>query len=267
MAAAESRPIALVTGASSGIGLELAKQFAHNGFDLVLAAEDTALTDAARECESAGVSVLSVQTDLATYEGVEELWSAVTGAGRPLEAVALNAGIGAGGEFVDGTDLDEELKLVNLNVVSTVHLAKRVLPGMVDRGRGQVLLTSSIASMMPSTYLAVYGASKSFVQSFSEALREELKETGVTVTAMMPGPTETEFFERADMMDTKVGSDDKDDPATVARQGFEALMAGKEKVLAGSIRTRAMGALSKVAPDRVKAKQHAGMARPGSANE
>jgi uncharacterized protein len=185
----------------------------------------------------------------------------------PLEAMAINAGVGAGGEFVDGTDLDDELKLVNLNVVSTVHLAKRVLPGMVDRGRGQVLLTSSIASMMPSTYLAVYGASKSFVQSFPEALREELKETGVTATAMMPSPTETEFFERADMMDTKVGSDDKDDPATVARQGFEALMAGKEKVLAGSIKTRAMGALSKVAPDRVKAKQHAGMARPGSANE
>jgi uncharacterized protein len=181
MAAAEARPVALVTGASSGIGLELAKQFAHEGFDLVLAAEDTALTDAVRGCESAGAEVLSVQVDLATYEGVEELWSAVNGAGRPLEAVAINAGIGAGGEFVDGTDLDDELKLVNLNVVSTVHLAKRVLPGMVDRGRGRVLLTSSIASMMPSTYLAVYGASKSFVQSFSEALREELKETGVTV--------------------------------------------------------------------------------------
>jgi uncharacterized protein len=267
MATAEARPLALVTGASSGIGLELAKQFARNGFDLVLAAEDSELADAVHECESAGASVLSAQVDLARYEGVEELWAAANGAGRPLDAVAINAGVGAGGEFVEGTDLDDELTLVNLNVVSTVHLAKRVLPDMVERGQGRVLFTSSIASMMPSTYQAVYGASKSFVQSFSEALREELKDTGVTVTALMPGPTETEFFERADMLDTSVGSEEKDDPAQVARQGFEALMSGREKVLAGSIKTRAMATVSKVMPDRAKAKQHASMAEPGSAEK
>jgi short-subunit dehydrogenase len=147
-------------------------------------------------------------------------------------------------------------------------LAKRVIGDMVERGNGKVLFTSSIASTMPGTYQAVYNASKSFVQSFALALRAELKDTGVTITSLMPGPTETEFFERADMMDTKIGaSDSKDDPADVARDGFEALMAGKERVVSHSLSTKAQGHGSRLMPDRVKAKLHEKMAEPGSAEQ
>jgi uncharacterized protein len=266
MAAAGSRPLAVVTGASSGIGLELAVQFAEHGFDLLIAAEDAELTDAVRTCEAPGASVQAEQVDLATYEGVERLYAAIATMNRPVDALALNAGIGAGGGFVDGSTLDAELRLIQLNVVSSVHLAKRVIPDMVQRGSGRVLFTSSIAAMMPSPFQVVYGASKSFVQSLSEGLRHELKDTGVSVTALMPGPTETEFFERAGLEDTQVGAGDKDDARLVAKQGFEALMAGKEKVLAGSIKTRAMGAYSKVAPDSAKAKMHGKMSEPGSAS-
>ena len=150
---------------------------------------------------------------------------------------------------------------------STVHLAKHVVRDMVARGEGRMLFTSSIASTMPGTYQAVYNASKSFVQSFALALREELDGTGVTVTSLMPGPTETEFFERAEMLDTKVGADDKDDPADVARDGFEALMAGKERVVSASMKTKLQGRAGRLMPDRVKAKMHAKMAEPGSADE
>jgi short-subunit dehydrogenase len=148
-----------------------------------------------------------------------------------------------------------------------VHLAKRVLPDMVARNAGDVLFTSSVASMMPGTYQAVYNASKSFVQSFAEALRNELKDTDVTITSLMPGPTDTQFFERADMMDTKVGQSSKDDPAVVAKQGFEALMKGKEKVVAGSAKTRVQGAASKVMPDSAKAEMHRKMAEPGGGDQ
>jgi short-subunit dehydrogenase len=151
-------------------------------------------------------------------------------------------------------------------VTSTVHLAKRVLPDMVRRGAGRVLFTSSIASTMPGAFQAVYNASKSFVQSFSEAIRNELKETGVTVTSLMPGPTETKFFERADMLDTKFGTGPKDDPAVVAKQGFEALMKGDDHVVAGSLMNKVQAVAGKVVPDTVKAQMHRKMAEPGSAD-
>jgi short-subunit dehydrogenase len=202
MEASTPRPLALVTGASSGIGFELARQFAEHGYDLIIAAEDDAIDAAARELQN-GTAVEAVKVDLAAPDGVERLYARVREHGDRLEAVALNAGIGMGGDFATQTDLDQELKLVDLNVRSTVHLAKRVVGDMVKRGTGKVLFTSSIASTMPGTYQAVYNASKSFVQSFALALRAELKDTGVTITSLMPGPTETEFFERAEMLDTK----------------------------------------------------------------
>jgi uncharacterized protein len=264
MSTPPTRPLAVVTGASSGIGFELAKQFAANGFDLVVAAEDEAIVTAAQELEAAGASVEAVQVDLATAEGVEALHRRIAGAGRPAAAVALNAGRGAGGAFATDTDLADELETVDLNVRSTVHLAKLVVRDMVARGEGRILFTSSIASTMPGTYHAVYNASKSFVQSFALALREELEDTGVTVTSLMPGPTETDFFERADMLDTKVGSAEKDDPADVARMGFEALMEGKERVEAASLATKLQGRGSRLLPDSAKAALHGRMAKPGS---
>lgn len=263
MQATQTRPFAVITGASSGIGYELARVFAENGFDLLINAEDD-LSDARRTLANEETNVEAVRADLAKPRGVEKLYDRIQKAGRPIDALALNAGIGAGGAFAGDTDLDQELELIDLNVRSTVHLSKLVVPGMVRRGDGRILFTSSIASTMPGTFQAVYNASKSFVQSFALALRRELKGTGVTVTSLMPGPTETEFFERAHMEDTRVGSSDKDDPAQVAQQGFDALMKGKEKVVAGSLTNKLMAYGGRFVPERAKAEAHRLMAEPRS---
>lgn len=263
MESSPPRPFAVVTGASSGIGYELARQFARNGFDLLITAEDGGLDEAARRLEGEGTSVETVTADLASSDGVEALYERIRSAGRPLDAIALNAGVGSGGAFVE-TDLEKELNLIRLNVASTVHLAKRVLPDMVARGEGRVLFTASIAALIPGAFSAVYNASKAFVHSFAQAVREELKDTGVTVTSLQPGPTETNFFARADMEDTKVGASEKDDPAQVARQGFEALMAGDDHVVAGSFKNKVQAATAHVTPDPLLAKQHRSMAEPGS---
>ena len=259
-----SRPLAVVTGASSGIGLELARQFARNGFDLVVNAEDAELTAAADQLREEGVDVAAVQADLRSRDGVEGLYAAVVGTGRPVAAVALNAGVGKGGSFVENP-IEDEQAIIDLNVTATFRLAKLFLRDMAARGEGKVLFTSSIASTMPGPYQAVYNASKSFVQSLAEALATELRDTGVTVTSLMPGPTDTEFFERGDLLDTKLGQGPKDDPAQVAQQGFEALMAGQDKVVAGSLLTKAQAAVNSVLPDRLKSAGHAKMAEPGSA--
>jgi short-subunit dehydrogenase len=258
MESTSQRPLAVVTGASSGIGYELAKQFAEHDFAVIVAAEDD---DIARAGAEVG-AVDAVQADLATEAGVEELYARI--GGRPVDALAVNAGIGMGGAFATQTDLRQELRIVDLNVRSTVHLTKLVVRDMVVRDAGRILFTSSIASTMPGAFQAVYNASKSFVQSFALALRNELKDTSVTVTSLMPGPTETEFFERADMLDTKVGASDKDDPADVARDGFEALMAGKERAVSASLSTKLQGRVSRVLPDGAKAEMHRKMAEPGS---
>lgn len=264
MESATSKPLALVTGGSSGIGYELAKVFVQNGFDVVVAAEDAGIVNAAGDLQSLGGQVDAVQVDLATYDGVEELYARVTATGRPLDAVAINAGIGVGGPFAE-TSLDAELKLVDLNVRSSVHLAKRVVQDMVPRGQGRILFTSSIAATQPGPFEAVYAASKAFLLSLSEALRNELKDTDITVTALMPGPTDTNFFDRAGMQDTRVGSSDsKDDAAQVAEQGFKALMKGKDHVVAGSIKNKVMAGTSKVTPEAAKAQMHRGMSEPGS---
>ncbi|MGK5111727.1 MULTISPECIES: SDR family NAD(P)-dependent oxidoreductase [unclassified Geodermatophilus] len=253
-----------MTGASSGIGLELARQFAGAGFDLVVNAEDAELAAAAEQLRLGGTTVQPVQADLRTPAGVESVWAAVQATGRPLAAAALNAGVGQGGPFVEN-ELERELEIIDLNVTSTVRLAKLVLRDMVARNEGRLLITSSIASTMPGSFQAVYNASKSFLQSFAEALVEELRDSAVTVTSLMPGPTGTEFFDRAEMQDTRVGAGKKDDPAQVAEQGFEALMAGEDKVVAGSLMTKVQGAANAVLPDRLKSKAHRQMAEPGSA--
>ncbi|CUR59639.1 putative short-chain dehydrogenase/reductase SDR [metagenome] len=264
-AALEGRPLAVVTGASSGIGLELARQFVDHHFDVIVAAEDAEIAVAAAVLRAESESeVTPVQVDLRTQEGVEDLYAAIQADGRPLAAIALNAGHGQGGAFVD-IDLADELSIIDLNIVSTVRLAKLVLRDMVVRDEGRVLVTSSIASTMPGSFQAVYNASKSFLQSFTEALQNELKDTNVTLTSLMPGPTETDFFERADMAeDTKVGTSKKDDPAQVARQGFDALMAGKARVVGGGLKTKVQEAAGKAMPDKLKAAMHRQMAEPGS---
>jgi short-subunit dehydrogenase len=182
--------------------------------------------------------------------------------GRPLDAAALNAGIGVNGDFTRDIPLEDDLRLIAVNVTAVVHLAKRVLAGMVERGAGKVLITSSVAATMPGPYYATYAASKAFLQSFAQAVRFELKDAGVTVTALQPGPTDTEFFERAGMEDTEAGEGKKDDPAEVAKDGFEALLAGKDHVIAGSARNRAQVAGSKFLPEQARATLHAAQTRP-----
>ena len=260
-----SGKFAVITGASSGIGYELAKILAGEGYDLLIAAEDDELIERERDL-SPTTGVQAVQVDLSKPKGVKDLYAAVQKTGRSVDVLCLNAGIGAGGGFVADkkTDLSKELRLIDLNVRSTVHLSKLMVGDMVERDAGRVLYTSSIASTMPGSYQAVYNASKSFVQSFVLALQNELKDTEVTLTSLMPGPTETEFFERADMLDTDVGSSEKDDPAQVAQQGFDALMKGKERVVGGSLMTKVQGIGSRVIPDSVKAEMHRRMAKPGS---
>jgi uncharacterized protein len=267
MEASTNRSLAVVTGASSGIGLELAREFAANGFDLIVAAEDDAIHAVPGDIATDGTTVEPVQVDLSRRDGVQALYGAIVESGRDVDALAVNAGIGEGGAFADGSDLEQELRIVDLNCRSTVHLAKLVVRDMRARNRGRILITSSIASTMPGSFQAVYNASKSFDQSFGLALRNELKDTDVSVTLLMPGPTDTEFFERADMEDTKVGAGEKDDPAEVAHDGFAALMAGKERVVSHSLKTKAQGRLSRVLPDSVKAQMHRQMAEPGSAKD
>lgn len=258
--------LAVVTGASSGIGLELAKVFARHGFDLLMAAEDAGIEDATNEVRDIGARAEAVRVDLATAEGVNTLYERIRASGRPVDAIAINAGVGVGGAFVEN-ELEAELRLIDLNVVGVVRLAKLVLRDMTARNEGKVLFTSSIAADMPAPFLAVYGASKSFVQSFAEALHNELKDTNITVTALQPGPTDTHFFERAGMQDTKVATSKKDDPAVVAQQGFEALMKGKDHVVAGSKKNLVQDTLAKVAPETTSAQMHRKQSEPGSARE
>jgi uncharacterized protein len=261
MTTSTDRPLALVTGASSGIGLELAKQFAEHGYDLVICAEDAGIEQAASELAALGAAVDAARHDLRRHEEVDNLYEQVRGTGRPLAAAALNAGVGQGGPFVE-TELSDELDIVELNVSSTVHLAKLVLKDMASRNDGKVLITSSIASTMPGSHQAVYNASKAFLQSFAVAVNEELKSSNVSITSLMPGPAATNFFHRAGMDDTRVGkSGSKDDPADVAKQGFEAMQAGRDRVVASSFMTKAQERVNSVLPDKVKAKLHGLMAR------
>lgn len=245
-------PLALVTGASSGIGFELVKLFADDGYDFVVAADDDAIQASADKLGATGAGVRAVQVDLRKPEDVELLYRTATGDGRRLDAAVLNAGIGRAGPFVDD-ELDTDLSIVDLNDRSTVHLAKLVLRDMASRGQGKVLFTSSVAATMPGSLQTVYNASKSFVQSFSEALHDELRDTGVSVTSLMPGPTDTDFFRRGGMLDTVVGRMPKDDPGEVAKQGYTALMKGQRKVVAESVMTKAIGLANRVLPDSVKA--------------
>ena len=259
-----SGSFAVVTGASSGIGLELAKQFAAHGFDLLIVADSPKIGEAASVLKGYNVAISDAQIDLAKPAGVEELYRVIREAGRPVDAIALNAGVGAGGDFVRETALDADFNVIDLNVRSTVHLAKLVLKDMVQRGQGRVLFTSSIAATMPGTFNAVYNASKAFVQSFAQAIRNELKDTGVTITALMPGATETNFFHRAGMEDTKVGTSEKDDPADVAKTGFQALMSGEDHVVAGSFKNKLQSTMAHVLPDTVTAEMHRKQAEPAA---
>jgi short-subunit dehydrogenase len=256
-----SRPLAVVTGASTGIGYELAKCCAENGFDLVVAANEAEISKAAQDFEAMGAKVDAVNADLATTEGVDQLCEKI--GGRPVDALLANAGRGLGKGFLD-QDFDDVMRVVNTNITGTIYLIQKVARDMRTRKAGRILITGSIAGFMPGTYQAAYNATKAFLDSFSFALRAEIKDSGVTVTCLMPGATETEFFARADMLDTKVGQGKKDDPADVARTGFKAMMKGDGDVVSGW-HNKLQSAIANVTPASILAEQHRKKAAPGSA--
>ncbi|HVT06652.1 MAG TPA: SDR family NAD(P)-dependent oxidoreductase [Polyangia bacterium] len=259
--ATQNRPLALVTGASTGIGYELAKCCVDAGYDLVIAADEPTINDAASRLSTGGARVLPVEADLATPEGCQKLIAAV--AGRPVSILMANAGRGLGKAFLD-QDWGDIQRVIDTNVTGTLYLIHEIARDMRARGEGKILITGSIAGLMPGTFQAVYNGTKALLDSFAFALRAELKDSGVTVTCLMPGATETEFFERADMMDTKVGTGKKDPPDMVAKSGFEALMKGEGEVVTGwSNKLRA--AISHIVPQGALAEQHRKMAAPGTA--
>jgi short-subunit dehydrogenase len=258
-----ARPLAIVTGASSGIGYYLAQECAENGFDLVIAADDPKINQAAEKFRALGAEVDIVETDLAMTEGVDELYDALDG--RKVDALLANAGHGLGHAFLD-QDFDEARHVVDTNVTGTIYLLHKIGRDMRQRREGRILITGSIAGFMPGTFQAVYNGTKAFMDSFSFALRAELKDSGVTVSCLMPGATDTEFFKRADMEDTKVGAGKKDDPAEVAKIGFEAMMKGEGDVVSGW-KNKIMSAMATVTPSGVLAEQHRKMAEPGGAKK
>ncbi len=253
------RPLAIVTGASAGIGYELAKQCIAGGFDLIICAEDARIHEIARSLAN-GAKVEAVQADLSGDEGVNTLYRAI--GERRVDALLANAGRGLGSAFLDQNP-DDWRRVIDTNITGTLLLLYKVGGIMRTTGAGRILITGSIAGFMPGTFQAVYNGTKAFLDSFSYALRHELMGTGVTVTCLMPGATETEFFEQADMMDTKVGTAKKDDPAMVAEVGFNAMMKGQGDVVAGW-HNKLQAAIAKLAPAGMTAELHRQMAQPKS---
>ncbi len=258
MAANGARKFAIVTGASSGIGFELARQCQQNGFDVLIAADGPDIEQAASRLGQDGAGVQAVQADLSGPEGVNKLYAAA--GGRIVDALLANAGRGLGRGFLDQDPADWR-RVVDTNITGTLLLVQKIARDMRTHGAGRILITGSIAGFMPGTYQAVYNGTKAFLDSFSFALRHELKGSGVTVTCLMPGATETDFFERADMMDTKVGTQKKDDPAMVARTGFDAMMKGEGDVVSGW-HNKLQAAIAHVAPAGMLAEMHRSMAEP-----
>ena len=260
---AHTAPFAVVTGASSGIGLELARRLASDGYGLLVVAEDRATDDAADEIRlvADGADVEPLQVDLATSDGVEALVERI--GERPVDALLVNAGIAVGGGAFIDTDLHRHLELIALNVTGAVHLTHRVAARMAARGKGRILITSSIAAKAPGPYISTYSASKAFLYAFSQALRVELADRGVSVTALMPGPTDTPIWGRGDMEDTAIARMAVADPASVATAGIDAMLAGEDHVVPGVVNKVAV-ASSGALPDSVVAKTQAPITKPGS---
>jgi uncharacterized protein len=257
------RPLAVVTGASSGIGYELAKLCAAEGFDLVVAADEPEIVETAMALRQMGAHVDEIRVDLSTTEGVDALIDQI--GDRPVDALMANAGHGLGHAFLDQA-VDDWRHVLDTNVTGTIYLVHKVAAGMVARGQGRILFTGSIAGLTPGTFQAVYNGTKAFIDSFAWALRNELKDTGVSVSCLLPGATDTNFFHRADLDDTKIGQSKKDNPADVAKTGFDAMMKGEGDVVHG-LKNKLQAAAAAVSPQSMLAEQHRGMAEPGSGKD
>ncbi|MCP4026131.1 MAG: SDR family NAD(P)-dependent oxidoreductase [Sphingomonas sp.] len=260
-----AHPFAIITGASTGIGFELATLAAKNGYDILVVADEPLIEAAAEDFRQFGTEVRSVEADLSTLQGVDELLA--TAEGRPVDLLCANAGRGLGHAFLDQR-VEDWRRVVDTNIVGTSYLLQKVLADMVARNSGKVLVTGSIAGYIPGAFQAVYNGTKAFVDSFVAAIQNEIKDAdGVSLTNLMPGPVDTEFFARGDMLDTSVGSDPKkSDPADVARDGWDALMAGKAQVVSGW-KNKIQSAVATVTPNAVLAERHRAMAEPGTAKD
>lgn len=257
----KNEKFAIVTGASTGIGYELAKRCAREGYDLLIAADEQRIEQSAETLRSFGADVRAVEADLATRDGVEKLYAAA--GGRCIDVLIANAGRGLGRGFLD-QDVEEATRVVDTNISGTLWLIHKVGNDMRLQNKGRILITGSIAGFLPGSFQAVYNGTKAFLNSFSFALREELKDTEVTVTCLMPGATETDFFRRADMLDTDVGTTEKDDPAKVADDGFDAMMRGDGDIVSG-LKNKIQSAAANITPSSVLAGQHRKMSEPGTA--
>lgn len=252
--------LALVTGASSGIGFRLAEGLAARGYDVIGVGTSERVEGLPERLP--GARVIPVRADLTTPEGIDQVWAAVEAEGRPLDVAALNAGASLGGAFLD-TDLEDELHLLDLNVVSQVRLAKRVVRQMAERRSGRILITSSLSATTPTPYESIYGPTRAFMYSFAQGLREEMREYGVSVTALLPGATATEFHDRAGMQATKFGDNSwKNDPAVVASRGLEGMFEGRDHVVGGDAGTRRAALVNKLLPEERKARRFARGAKP-----
>ena len=250
----------VITGASTGIGLELTKLAAKDGTSLLLIA-DTDLSESEAAARAAGArEVETLKVDLATDEGVEQTLAKI--AGRPVSALLANAGHGLGKAFLD-QDWSEARHVIDTNVVGTVHLIHAVGQQMRSRNEGRILVTGSIAGHIPGSFQLVYNSTKAFIDDFCNGLANELKDTNVVITCLEPGPVDTEFFKRADMMDTSAATGSKSDPADVAKDGYDALLSGDLQITSGFM-NKVQSFFADILPDGVMAQMHRRMAEPGS---
>jgi len=226
--------LVLIAGASTGIGFELCRIFARNGFNVALVAKNKERLEKAEEKLRAEykVETYSFVADLATAEGPELLYQSVKEAGLRVDVLVNNAGFGFHGLFLE-TDLKHELQMMQLNMITPVQLTKLYLKEMKGRGEGKILQVASTAAFQPGPTMAIYYATKAFLLFFSEAIRDELRGSGITVTALCPGATESNFAKSAKMEGTHLFQRFVMDAATVAEAGYRGLMAGKSVVIPG----------------------------------
>lgn len=245
---------ALVTGGSSGIGKELARLFAKDSYNLVLVARDKQeLETTAQELKTEyGINIHTISKDLSKREGPFEVYDEVTSLGLHIEALVNNAGQGAYGEFKD-LDINRELDMIQLNIGGYISMTSCFLPAMLEKGQGKILNIGSIAGEAPGPFQSVYHGTKAFVNTWSAAIQNELKDKGITVTALLPGATDTDFFNKADMNESKIVQETKlADPAKVAKDGYEALMSGDDKIISG-FKNKVQVAMGNFQPDSMAA--------------
>jgi uncharacterized protein len=252
----EKRHYAVVTGGTSGIGYELARLLAKDEYNLVLIArdEEQLLYVSHELMREFGINVIAISRDLFDPENAFKVYREVIDRGIQTDILINDAGQGHYGQFAD-TDIRKELDIIKLNISSLVVLTKLFLKDMLPRKSGKIMNVSSIASKAPGPWHSVYHATKAFVQSFTEAIHNEVKDSGVTITALLPGVTATDFFNKADMLESKVVQEEKmDDAATVAKDGYEALMKGDDKVVSG-LKNKMKVAMSNMVTDATAAEQ------------